>query len=127
MDFTITKELLLALSKLSTGKSSGTDTVTAEMLKSGKDYLIDPLLRLVNYVFSTGIAPDVWNESLLTPIYKKGDRLDPGNYRGISIGSTVAKLFGKVLNNRLNRFIQDNRLENKFQIGFKAKSRTGDH
>ena len=70
MDFTITKELLLALSKLSTSKSSGTDTVTAEMLKSGKDYLIDPLLRLVNYVFSTGIAPDVWNESLLTPIYK---------------------------------------------------------
>ena len=38
---------------------------------------------------------------LLFNLFKKGDRDDPGNYRGITLLSVVGKVFCKVLNNRL--------------------------
>ena len=42
-----------------------------------------------------------WREGLIVNIFKKGDREDPANYRGITLLSVVGKVFCKILNNRL--------------------------
>ena len=42
-----------------------------------------------------------WREGLIVNQFKKGDREDPGNYRGITLLSVAGKVFCKVLNNRL--------------------------
>ena len=44
---------------------------------------------------------NAWRDSLIVNIFKKGDREDPGNYRGITLLSVVGKVFCKILNNRL--------------------------
>ena len=51
----------------------------------------------------------------------------PENYRGIAINLCIGKLFNTVLNNRLDKYLIDNNLINKCQIGFSKKARTSDH
>jgi hypothetical protein len=41
----------------------------------------------------------------IVPIYKSGLKDDPTNYRGITIGSALGKLFAKILNTRLENFL----------------------
>jgi hypothetical protein len=53
--------------------------------------------------------------------------LNPNNYRGITVMSCLAKLFNRVLNNRLDSFLECNSIIVKEQIGFQKKSRTSDH
>ena len=56
-----------------------------------------------------------------------GDSSMQENYRGIAINSCIGKLFNTVLNNRLDKYLIDNNLINKCQIGFSKKVRTSDH
>ena len=46
--------------------------------------------------------PTSWSEGIIIPIHKKGSRDKVDNYRGITLLSTLGKLFTRVLNNRLN-------------------------
>lgn len=98
-----------------------------EMLKYGQNILIPLLLEVFNKIFTTGLYPEIWSKGYISPIHKKGSIYDPSNYRGITIGDTVGKLFNKILNNRLTKFLEDNDKIRKEQIGFKANSRTSDH
>ena len=55
-----------------------------------------------NLVFQ-GTYPIQWAIAKVFNIFKKGDKRDPGNYRGISIMSAIAKLYDVIL---CNRFLQ---------------------
>jgi len=65
------------------------------------------ILKLFNFILSLDIFPNSWNKGLITPIYKKGDRFDPHNYRGICVNSNLVKLFCNILNSRLAHFPRD--------------------
>ncbi len=71
--------------------------------------------------------PETWAEGLITPIYTKGDKFDPNNYRGICVGSNLAKLFCAIMNNRIVTFLTRRSILHKSQIGFLPKQRTSDH
>ena len=128
LDYRVSEsEVRKAVGKLKNGKSAGADSIPNEMLKSGKELLIPPLTRIFNLVLSLGTFPDIWNNSILTTIYKKGDPYAPENYRGICIASCVGKLFCQILKSRLEKYTNDHNLNSKYQAGFKAKHRTTDH
>lgn len=97
------------------------------MLKYGQAQLLKPVVRLFNIIFSQGIFPDKWCKGYINPIFKKGDKEDPSNYRGITINSCLGKLFTKILNNRLSKFLTDNKIIKDEQIGFTKNKRTTDH
>jgi len=46
--------------------------------------------------------PKVWNELIIVPIYKKGNKTDCNNYRGLSLFSTTYKILSNILLSRLN-------------------------
>jgi len=48
--------------------------------------------------------PAEWRNAVITPIFKKGDRREPKNYRGISILNTRYKINSKILNTKLQEF-----------------------
>ena len=90
--------------KAKSNKSTGTDMIPNEILKF--DCVIQVLYDLFNICFDYGIIPDKWSESIISPIIKSinSDPRKPGNYRGISLLSSIAKLYGSVLNNRLMKY-----------------------
>ena len=84
--------------------------------------------KLFNIVFNSGHVPDDWSQGIISPIYKvKGDRASPDNYRGIAILSCFGKLITAVLNNRLNKYLEDMIVLAEEQAGFRKGCGTTDH
>ena len=68
------------------------------------------MLHLFNFIFDSGIFTDMWPDGLLSYLYKRGNRLNPDNYRGITLLSVLGKLFTRVLNNRLELWAENYRI-----------------
>src|SRR6218665_1518962 len=51
----------------------------------------------------TGDVPQEWRDALIVPLFKKGNRSDPGNYRPVSLTSVVCKV--------MERLVKDNVVE----------------
>jgi len=49
-----------------------------------------------------GDMPEEWKNSIVIPLYKKGDKQKMENYRGISFLNACYKLYSKILNKKLN-------------------------
>lgn len=127
LDYLITvEELKAAVKKLKNKKSPGYDQIINEMIKCFHDTYPDLLLNLFNYIFVEGKFPTHWSSGMIVPIYKKGAKNDPSNYRGITLSSCLGKLFCSILNNRLNNFIRQNNILGPEQLGFVAGNRTSD-
>ena len=69
---------------------------------------------------------DLWSIALISPIFKSGLKMDPGNYRGISVLSCLGKLFSSVLNQRLLHYVLEKNILSEEQLGFIAGNRTSD-
>ncbi|KAG1435866.1 hypothetical protein G6F56_013799 [Rhizopus delemar] len=63
------------------------------MLLPIADTLVPVLTLLFRLCWIWSSVPSAWCTAQVVPIYKKGDPLDPGNYRPISLTSVLRKLF----------------------------------
>ena len=81
-------------------KAAGVDGLSPGVLKLISAQWLLLITFLLNCVFF-GSYPIQWAVAKVFNIFKKGDRLDPGNYRGISIMSAIAKLYDMILSKRL--------------------------
>ena len=128
LNFIITPdEVIKAGLKLKNNKAPGVDGIRNEMLKEGIHVLAPALCILFNTIYTSGKFPSKWRLSTLTVLHKKGDKTDPGNYRGIAVSSNLCKLFCLVLHNRLVSFTDKYKTIPPEQIGFRKGSRTSDH
>ena len=83
-------------------------------------------LKLFNLILQTcGVIPD-WVVGAIVPIFKKGSKAEPSNYRGITLLSCLGKLFITILNNRLMKFVIDKNILAASQLGFISGNRTSD-
>jgi hypothetical protein len=63
---------------------------------------------------------------MITPIHKGGSKINPDNYRGISLISCFVKFFSSILNQRITKFAIDHNILSKSQLGFLSGCRTSD-
>lgn len=61
--------------------------------------------------------PNNWSKGTIIPIYKKGDKSECGNYRGISLLNTTYKVLSLTILERLKPFVEE--IEGEYQAGFK--------
>jgi len=80
-----TKEIASIIKSFKTKNSFGCDEISTKLLKISVTYLSSPLTYICNKSISTGIFPERLKYSIIKPLYKKGDKTDPSNYRPISI------------------------------------------
>ena len=92
--------------------------MTAEALKDGGNFIIDELLKICKLVYEECQAPFQWTSSLIIPLPKKGNLQLMTNYRGISLMSIAAKVYNRMILNRI-RTIIDAKLR-KNQAGFRT-------
>ena len=115
------KEILLAINKIKISKTPGPDKISPRILKEAKNELVKPLSILFNKSLTTHKVPDDWKLANVTPIFKKGDKSQPKNYRPISLTSVVGKLMETVLRDKIVTFLENNNLIKDSQHGFRNK------
>ena len=120
-------EVLNAINKLKNQKAAGPDGMIGEFLKFSVNEISDYLVLLFNSLFDNGYYPVDWSESIILPLYKKGDVNNPNNYRGISLCNITSKVYSSIVNNRLKQWIDSNNITGEFQAGFKSNYSTIDH
>ena len=117
-------EVLNALEKLKTSKSTGHDNIPAKPLKDASDAVAPFLVFIFNTSLKHGIFPDDLKTARISPIHKSGDKKIRGNYRPISILSVIAKLFEKLVCAQLNPFLTENNILSSCQSGFRKNYST---
>ena len=96
------EELRKAIDSLASGKSPGADGIPAEIPKTGKAVLLEPLHQLLCLSWELGYVPQDMRDANIVTIYKnKGDRSDCNSYWGISLLSIVGKAFSRVVLTRV--------------------------
>ena len=120
-------EICSVVEKLKDKKAPGEDGICYEFYKNAPINFLKEVLDTFNKIFLHETIPKSFRTSILTPIFKKGDPTDPGNYRGLSLINTICKIFNSILLNRITFWIESNNILNEFQAGFRKNYSTVDN
>ena len=94
----INNEIVLKeIEKLKVNKAPGPDNISSYLLKQLKDQLAIPLTIILKNSLQDGSVPSSWKEANITPIFKKGSKHSPGNYRPISLTSVPGKILETII------------------------------
>jgi len=107
------------LCELKVHKACGPDGIKPVVLQN-LHMSIAPILQLLfQKCYDTQQTPDEWRRANVTPIYKKGDKSDPANYRPVSLTCIACKLMEHVVCSALMRHLEGHKLLHPNQHGFR--------
>ena len=119
MKVTVTVQRVHAkLKALKIDKSPGPDNIHPRVLQELADQLAAPITLLFSSSMATGEIPLHWKVANVTPIFKKGDRNDPANYRPVSLTSILCKLLERIVCEDIIAHLKTNNLIADQQHGF---------
>ena len=101
-------------------KASGIDKLPGRFLKDGAKILSKPISEIYNLSISHGIFPNACKVGKLKPISTKGKKVDPSNYRPISLLPLISKIIEKVVLDQTNKFLSANNILYNYQPGFRT-------
>ena len=103
--------------------NTGVDGIPPKRLKEIVEQISAPLAKLFNLSLEEGIVRLEWKEANIAPLFKKGSRNKPKNYRPVSLTSVVCKLLETLIRDHMVEFLVKHNLINTSQHGFlKARS-----
>lgn len=91
------EETKRAINSLKDWKSPESDGIPAELIKYGGEEIHKIIHEICNKVWKTEVLPNDWKKAIIIPLYKKDDKLNCNNYRGISLLNSAYKIFSKIL------------------------------
>jgi hypothetical protein len=121
-----TKEITSIIKVLKTKNPYGFDEISNNLLKISAKYICSPLTHICNKSILSGNFPDQMKYSVVKPIHKKGDKMNPANYRPVSLLATFAKVLEKALYIRLIGHFNTHQLLVDNQFGFRKGTATED-
>ncbi|KAK4821581.1 hypothetical protein QYF61_024440 [Mycteria americana] len=99
-------------------RSMGLDGIHLRVLRELAEELAKPLSIICQQSWLTGEVSDDWRLANVRPIYKKGQKDSPGNYRPVSLTSVPGKIVEQFILSALNRHMQTNQGIGPSQHGF---------
>jgi len=107
------------LAKLRIDKADGADGLCPRLLSETKQEISYPLFILFRQSLDEASVPDDWKCANVCPIFKKGNRSSPENYRPVSLTSQICKIFEAVIRDAVVQHMESNCLINDSQHGFR--------
>ena len=115
----ITEEMVSEkLQKININKCPGVDEIHPKMLLELKAYLVKPLTSIFKTSLEQGIVPLDWKDAGIVPLFKKGKRDDPKNYRPISLTSIIGKILESIIKDSMLEHLEQHKLIRDSQHGF---------
>ena len=118
------KQVYNLLVSLPNGKANGIDMIPNKMLKISAHVISSSLTDIFNCCTSMNSFPDDLKVAKVVPIFKADAKDDPGNYRPISILSSVARVIEKLIYDQLYHYFSSNNFLGKQQWGFRKMHST---
>ena len=109
-------EVKRALESISTNKANGDDGISVELFQILKDDAVKVLHSICQQIWKTQEWPQDWKRSVFIPIPNKGNAKECSNYRTIALISHASKVMLKILQARLQQYM--NREIPDVQAGF---------
>ena len=116
--------ILGQLRSLKPDKITGLDGIPPRFLRDGADILADPIAHIVNFSLMSEAVPSGLKDARVIPLFKKGSRLDPGNYRPVSILNILSKVLERAVCSQLTSYLETKNVLYGFQSGFRGKFST---
>ena len=114
---------------LKRGKAPGPNNIYNEVLRLGTNTSVfHHLARLFTFSLQIGCIPTAWKLATLHMLLKPDQPPSlTTSYRPISLMSSIMKLFERVIEQRLQSYLEDIGFINKYQSGFRQSKSTDDH
>ena len=107
--------------KMKNKKSADSNGISNETLKCCSPIIECFLAKAVKKCITEKILPECLKVSKVIPVYKKGDKKEPGNYGPISLLGPLSKVFGSVFLRRMLGFSEKCKLLSLNQYNFRPK------
>ena len=107
------------LSSLDPHKAPGPDGLTPKLLKIVADQIAPSFTLLFQASLHQSSLPSQWKTAHITPIFKKGARYNPENYRPISLTSIACKMLEHIVTGHIMRHLESNDILCREQHGFR--------
>jgi len=117
-------EIITVTKNFSNSKGIGLDGYSVKVVKHVINEIANPLCKIFNQSFVTGIFPDKLKHARVTPIFKSDDKLLVNNYRPVSVLPVFSKMLEKLMHNRLTGFINKHKILCENQYGFREEHST---
>ena len=96
-----------------------------QWVKAGGSTICGEIHKLIFSIWDKEELPEEWKESIIVPMYRKGDKTDWNNYRGISLLPTTYKILSNILLSRIISYAEET--TGDYQCGFRRNRSTIDH
>ena len=81
-------------------KAAGIGNLSGKCLKGGAEILVKPLIEICNLSITSRTFPNACKVAKFRPIFKKGKKTDPSNYRPISLLPLISKVLERVIHDQ---------------------------
>ena len=108
-------ELKHAISISKVKSAPGSDMLTYEVIKFLSDRILEVLLKIFNLILKVAEVPKSWKEYIVKFIPKPQNK----GFRPISLAQTLFKIFERIINDRIQHFIEKNKILPPFFFGFR--------
>ena len=111
-------EVTRKLKDLDPGKTAGPDNLHPALLKELASDISEVVTEIFCKSLDEGKLPRMWKQGNISPIFKKGNKHDPGNYRPISLTSVLSKVMETFVRDAVREHLLKNDLISSQQHGF---------
>ena len=118
------EKILSFLKDLNPSKAAGIDNLSGKFLKDAAHILARSISQLCNLSIKLNSFPRSCKTDKVKPLFKKGSKTDPQNYRPISLLPLLSKIIERIVHDQTEEFLSKNKLLCRFQSGFQKSYST---
>ena len=112
------------LQNLKIHKAPGPNEIVPKILHDFANILAEPLADIFNKSLETSTVPRDWQTANVVPIFKKGEKYKPSNYRPVPLTCTCCKIMEHVISSNIMKHLESENILFEWRDGFRSKRST---